>query len=156
YMGAMSERPMTSTRDLDHVATRLRAWFARQVEAEAPQLSDLRRPGGAGLSSETLLFEAAWSTGNQACSGSYVLRLPPPGDAFPLFPSYDLARQVTAMRFVGEHSAVPVPSVPWFEEDETVLGAPFFVMDRVDGVGVSDSPPYTFGSWVAEADAANQ
>src|SRR5438309_10045650 len=132
-MGAESERPRTSTRDLDDLVVRLRTWFARQVDSDdTPEVSDLRRPGGAGLSSETLLFEASWSAATR--SGAYVLRLPPPRDAFPLFPSYDLARQVTAMRFVGEHSNVPVAPVPWFEEDETVLAAPFVVMDRIDGV----------------------
>ena len=34
----------------------------------------------------------------------------------------------------------------WFEADDRYLGAPFFVMDRIDGCRVpADSPPYTVG-----------
>jgi len=60
------------------------------------------------------------------------------------------------MRFVRERSAVPVPAVPWFEQDEAVLGTPFYVMEQIEGLVAADVPPYVFGSWVTEADDAQQ
>jgi aminoglycoside phosphotransferase (APT) family kinase protein len=113
-------------------------------------------PQNAGFSSETLLVDAAWTAAGEACESSFVVRLPPPADAFPLFPSYDLDRQVGAMRYVAARGAVPVPAVRWFETSREPLGAPFFVMERIDGVGVPDIPPYVFGSWLSDASAADQ
>jgi aminoglycoside phosphotransferase (APT) family kinase protein len=37
------------------------------------------------------------------------------------------------MDLVGRAGAAPVPAMLWFEADPDILGAPFFVMDRVDG-----------------------
>ena len=103
-------------------------------------------PTAAGKSSDTLLFDV----GDQ----QYVLRQPPAGDAFPLFPVYDLARQVKAMRLVAERTDVPVPVVRWFEPDPEVLGQPFVVMDRIEGEPAPDQPPYVFGSWLTHATPA--
>jgi aminoglycoside phosphotransferase (APT) family kinase protein len=45
-----------------------------------------------------------------------------------------------------------VPNVRWLELDAGVLGSPFFVMDRVDGIAPPDNPPYTFGgNWLSDA-----
>lgn len=151
--GQLSDRPKTSTRDLQQIVSALAPWLTQKVSADAEAvLGNLQQPTGAGMSSETLLFEATWTKCREPRTGSFVLRLPPPAEAFPLFPWYDMERQVSAMRFVRDQSATPVPAVPWFEDDECVLGAPFFIMEQVAGVGVPDMPPYVFGSWVTETD----
>jgi aminoglycoside phosphotransferase (APT) family kinase protein len=49
-----------------------------------------------------------------------------------------------------------VPEVLWLEEDPAPMGAPFFVMTRVDGQIPPDLMPYTFGSWVGDATAADR
>jgi aminoglycoside phosphotransferase (APT) family kinase protein len=46
---------------------------------------------------------------------------------------------------------VPVPRVLWTEPDPSVLGTPFFVMERIDGVVPPDIVPYNFMGWVTEA-----
>src|SRR6185503_8896263 len=132
------------TRTIDDLMPALRAW-AKQHLGDA-ELRVLGRPSGAGRSSETVLFDVG--------TKPLVLRLPPAPDAFPLFPSYDLARQVAVMKRVAAQSSVPVPAVRWFEHDPSILGAPFMVMDRVDGVPAPDAPPYVFGSWLTEATPA--
>ena len=85
-----------------------------------------------------------------------MARLEPSTDAFPVFPTYDLAAQVRAMRLVGERTAVPVPAVRWVEDSPDVLGARFFVMDRVDGRVPPDVMPYPMGSWLSEASEEDQ
>jgi aminoglycoside phosphotransferase (APT) family kinase protein len=100
-------------------------------------------PTAAGRSSDTLLFDVG--------TEGFVLRRPPATDAFPLFPHYDLGRQAAAMRLVAERTEVPVPVVRWYEPDPSVLGTPFLVMERVEGVPAPDQPPYVFGSWLTEA-----
>jgi len=119
----------------------LEAWAGRYLGAGPVRVHGA--PTSAGRSSDTLLFDVG--------DRRFVLRRPPAADAFPLFPRYDLARQVMAMRLVAERTSVPVPVVRHFEPDARVLGAPFMVMDRVEGVPAPDQPPYVFGSWLTEA-----
>ena len=38
----------------------------------------------------------------------------------------------------------------WFEDDESVLGAPFFVMGKVEGNVPADNPPYTQTGWILD------
>jgi aminoglycoside phosphotransferase (APT) family kinase protein len=49
-----------------------------------------------------------------------------------------------------------VPAVLWCEHDPAPLGAPFLVMQHVDGRIPPDVMPYNFGSWLTEASAADR
>ena len=150
-------RPTTSTRDVAELLGGLRAWLQQALASDtAPEVTLLGGPSGAGLSSETVLFDVAYQREGEPGFGRYALRLPPPPDAFPLFPRYDLERQARVMRLVRERSSVEVPAVPWFEPDTTTLGVPFMVMERADGVVASDMPPYVFGGWLLDASEAEQ
>ncbi len=61
------------------------------------------------------------------------------------------------MRLVRAHTEVPVPEPFWYEPDPAVLGGPFFVMERVDGLVPPDVLPYTFGdNWVFDASDADR
>ncbi|AUH33663.1 phosphotransferase family protein [Paracoccus tegillarcae] len=65
----------------------------------------------------------------------FVLRIKPPG---PLLPgAHAIEREYRVMNALGP-TDVPVPNVRWLEEDETVLGRPFYVMDWLDGRVFSD------------------
>lgn len=150
-------RMRTSNRDPAGLHARLGAWFAQTLGPRSnPRLSPLASPGKAGMSRETLLFDMRWRANGAERSGRFVARLPPPADAFPLFPRYDFEMQVAVMRLVGDRSAVAVPRVPWQERGSEALGVPFFVMERIDGEMVPDNPPYVFGGWLAGAPAAQQ
>lgn len=160
-MRSVDESPLvkqTSNRDLDVLHARLTTWFAHTLGRGAePSLSPLTSPGKAGMSNETLLFGMRWKP--QECAerdGRFVCRLPPPADAYPLFPDYDFDRQVGAMRLVAAKTAIPVPRVPWQERGADFLGAPFYIMERIEGEMVSDNPPYVFGGWLAEATPSRQ
>jgi aminoglycoside phosphotransferase (APT) family kinase protein len=152
-----SDRPRTSTRDAAELAPVLAVWLREQLGASGtPELTVLGGPEGAGFSSETVLFDMDWEAAGGRRSGSYVLRLPPPPDAYPLFPHYDLVQQAAAMRFVRDRTSVPIPAVPWVGSDPAVLGAPFFVMERINGRAPPDMPLYVLGSWFSEASAEQQ
>jgi aminoglycoside phosphotransferase (APT) family kinase protein len=70
---------------------------------------------------------------------------------------YALQDQYDAMRIVGERTEVPVPSVGLFEPTGEVLGTPFFLMDRIEGVVPPDVPPYNWGdNWLADATPEDQ
>ena len=66
----------------------------------------------------------------------YVLRRPPTGHV--LATAHDMAREHLIITAVGR-TEVPVPRTLGLCTDESVNGAPFYVMEFVDGV-VLDSP----------------
>jgi aminoglycoside phosphotransferase (APT) family kinase protein len=152
-----TEKPRTSTRELDDVRTSLTTWLASRLpDGAAPQVGELSTPTSGGMSSETVLFDATWDESGRAVARSLVARLAPEDSAVPVFPRYDLDRQARVIRLVGDRTGVPVPQVRWFESDPGPLGSPFIVMDRVDGVAPPDVMPYNFGSWLMDASRDDQ
>ncbi|CAL9383220.1 phosphotransferase family protein [Streptomyces sp. enrichment culture] len=142
-----SPRPRTTTRDPEDIARRLTAWLGTRLPGAA--VTGVRVPSSNGMSSETVLFDIEHpETPVRAC----VLRLAADPSAYTVFPAYDMPRQYRTMRLVAEHTDVPVPRVLWLEEDTGPLGAPFFVMERVEGRVPPDVMPYTYaGSWLHAA-----
>ena len=141
-----------STRDRDTLRTDLQRWLATRLgDAANVEITSFEAPESNGMSSETILFDAIWTEGGERASHRLVMRLAPPDDAFPVFETYDLTTQFHTMRLIAEHTDIPVPEVLWDEPSSDALGAPFFVMRRVDGDVPPDNQPYTFGSWVTEA-----
>jgi aminoglycoside phosphotransferase (APT) family kinase protein len=86
-----------------------------------------------------------------------VARIAPDPAADPVFSTYDMERQFRTMQMVAEHTAVPVPRVLWLETGTDPIGAPFFVMERIEGIVPPDVLPYTFGdNWFFDADVDDQ
>ena len=74
-----------NTRDLDELAATLSAWLARQT----PEVSDIRidnldYPRGAGMSHETVLFDAHWRELGKDRAMGMVVRIKP--KSFTVFP----------------------------------------------------------------------
>ncbi|MBI2705211.1 MAG: phosphotransferase family protein [Actinobacteria bacterium] len=151
-------RPQTSTRDLDEVRARLERWLGTVLPpSAAPSVLHLHAPESNGMSSETLLFDARWDEGGGATDHPLVARVAPQASAVPVFPVYDLPQQYEVMRKVRELAPVPVPRVLWSEPSADAIGAPFFVMERVDGEVPPDVMPYNFGdSWLFDASPSEQ
>jgi aminoglycoside phosphotransferase (APT) family kinase protein len=148
-------RPKTSSRDHDVVRAQLTRWLSARLDR--PTITDFRVPATNGMSSETILFDVSYQENGRAESQQCVLRLPPDPTAYPVFMAYDMARQFEAMRLVGERSTVPVPPTRWLETDSAALGAPFFVMGRVDGIVPPDLMPYPFGgNWFYDSTPQQQ
>ncbi|MFN8028097.1 MAG: phosphotransferase family protein [Acidimicrobiia bacterium] len=150
----------TSTRDRELLVGRFTEWFRATTGDRTAIVRDVGSPSASGFSSDTLLLDLAWTADGGLHERAVVVRLPPPADAWPVFPDYDLGRQVAAMRAVCDGSTslgpVPVPEVLWFVADPAVLGAEFMVMERINGEAAPDVMPYTWGSWVTELSAADQ
>ncbi len=148
--------PTTTTRDSAELGRRIEAWLATRLPAgAAPEVTDVIKPQGNGMSSETLLFTASWTEGGVAVERRFVARIEPELDKVPVFPTYDLRLQFDVMSLVGSATEVPVPETLWYEEDGSVIGAPFFVMARIEGEVPRDVMPYTFPdpNWVLDATA---
>jgi aminoglycoside phosphotransferase (APT) family kinase protein len=151
--GPRSERPQTSTRDYEQLRAQLEAWLRERVPGAT--VSELIVPESNGMSSETVLFDL--TVPGESQPRGLVARIAPDPAADPVFPTYDMERQFRTMQMVADHTEVPVPTVLWLENGTEVIGAPFFVMERVDGIVPPDVLPYTFGdNWFFDADLADQ
>lgn len=93
-------------------------------------VSDLKAAEG-GSSSETLFFDLAITEAGTSRRESLVLRIQAAG--YQVYQDPSVERQYRVMAMVGRESAAPVPRVLWYEGDASILGAPFFVMERVEG-----------------------
>jgi hypothetical protein len=65
----------------------------------------------------------------------WVLRRPPYG--LVLKSAHDMGREVTVLQALRD-TAVPAPAVVAFEAEGSVLGAPFYIMDHINGVTIAD------------------
>lgn len=154
---AQRQQLTVSERDLDTLAGDLARWLDTKVSADdLPRISGLSRPQSGGMSSTTILFDAEWSAAGRPERGSFVARMAPDAGSFPVFQTYDLPTQYQVMAGVAAATDVPVPGLCWLENDDEPLGAPFFVMRRVDGRVPSDNPPYVFVGWLFDATPAER
>jgi aminoglycoside phosphotransferase (APT) family kinase protein len=149
------KRITTTTRDSATLGTSIEVWLVgRLPEGADPAVTEVVRPERNGMSSETVLFTARWDEGDGPTDHACVARIEPELDKVPVFPTYDLDLQFQVMSLVREATDVAVPEPLWFEGDAQVIGAPFFVMRRVDGDVPPDVLPYTFGDcWTFDATA---
>jgi aminoglycoside phosphotransferase (APT) family kinase protein len=86
----------------------------------------LRIPGGA--SRETWMFKAVWHDGGGRQSQEFILRKDPPASLL------DTDREAEYAFYSSYFdSPVPVPRMRWLERDASVLGGPFFIMEKIGG-----------------------
>jgi len=147
--------PQPLERDLEATRDSLCRWFGGVLPGASDlEIRDLRGPSDTGFSSDTLMFELHSLEAGEARRRDLVVRIEPTG-GFPIFPRYDVAQQFHVMGAMAA-KGVPVPRMRWLESDAGVLGAPFYVMDRVEGVVPNDRPPYHQGGWVFELSPADR
>jgi aminoglycoside phosphotransferase (APT) family kinase protein len=142
------ECPVTvaTRRDVEQTRRLLTGWLADRLGADDVVVSDLVLPA-AGYSNETAFCEAAWTdAAGHVVRQSLVLRIEPTGHQ--LFTQPDAQFQARMMTTLATATAVPVPRVRFVEADRSLFGAPFYVMDRVDGRIPSDVPSWHRRGWV--------
>ncbi len=136
-------------RDLEQTADELKRWLAPKLsmDGNAIRIEDLDAPLSTGFSSDTLLFELVYDVAGVERREGLVARLEP--EEYVMFPYYDVGQQARVLQLL-ESTDVPVPTVRWAESDASVLGVPFYIMDRIDGRIPTDNPPMHDEGWVAE------
>jgi aminoglycoside phosphotransferase (APT) family kinase protein len=137
-------------RDFEDTARRLADWLTMKTAAESlATVSDLRYPQGAGISNETILFHASWRANGMTVSNDLVVRLHPGNQQLFLEPAFE--QQYRLIELIGRNGWVKVPKVCWLESDPTVLGRPFFVMQRVLGKVPVTFPNYNVSGFLVDA-----
>ena len=130
--------------DLERVATQLGRWLAERHPDSVPvNVTGLERSDG-GFSNITVLGRLDWTPQGRPEALGIVLRMQP--QASSVYPDCDVQRQYRVMQALAG-TGVPVPVLLGFEPDANLLGAPFFVMQRIDGRVPNENPLYHLEGW---------
>jgi aminoglycoside phosphotransferase (APT) family kinase protein len=129
----------------------LHDWLRRRLG----DVSDLRThgftyPRGAGLSHETILFDAEWTDAGASRRQGMVLRIKPVDHT--VYQVDQFEQQYRIMEALHRADATPVARPLWLETDADILGAPFFVMEKQVGRVPVSFPPYSREGWVTDLD----
>ena len=144
-----------NVRDLPELAAALVGWLAGKMpDAEDIRVTNLSYPLGAGMSHETILFDAHWRQGGAEQMQGMVVRIKPIGHTF--YPDDLFDEQYKLIELMHASGKVRVARPLWFEPDGTILGAPFFVMEKVSGRVTVSYPPYSKSGWLVETAAADR
>jgi aminoglycoside phosphotransferase (APT) family kinase protein len=143
--------PLPTQRDFDVTSKAIAGWLERAVEgARDVSIADLCVPATSGFSNETIMADLAWTAADGERAGeSVAIRVKPMG--YKVFMEADFEAQHRLLTVLDRETPVKVPPMLWYEEDESVLGAPFFVMRKVPGQPAPDQPNYNQGGWLFEA-----
>jgi aminoglycoside phosphotransferase (APT) family kinase protein len=134
-------------------AQALEKWLSPRLRADDLQVSALTR-AGEGSSNETVVFTVTWSAGGKTGERRLVLRVQPSDHQ--LFLEPDAVREAAVVHEVGQTGSVPVPEVIGAESDPTIIGAPFFVMDYLEGRTLRDVPSMHAVGWLTELSVAER
>lgn len=126
----------------------LSSWFATQwSDASDVQIKRLKRPE-VGASNETLFFDLKWRAEGKTQTRKMVARLGSVSGP-QVFQVYDLAMQYRIVELLGK-TDVSVPQLYGYENDSSVIGAPFYIMGRLEGKLATENPPYHIDGWLTE------
>ncbi|MGI9294374.1 MAG: phosphotransferase family protein [Pseudomonadales bacterium] len=134
--------------DFADIQSKLSDWFvAKLPERKNLVVEDFNFPENTGESNVTLIVKVNWTAGAGRGFGRFVVRILPEGEK--VFNDYDLALQYHMMEAMAAND-IPVPPLLALEEDSSIIGGPFYVMNFVDGQIPSDNPPMHMVGWLTE------
>lgn len=143
------------TRNLSDLANSLTSWLGMKIrDASDIAVRNLEYPLGAGMSHETILFDASWREGGSEHAQGMVVRIKPMRET--VYPDDLFDQQYQLIQLMHEQGEVRVAKPLWFESDAAILGAPFFVMEKVAGRVAVSFPPYSREGWVVETAPADR
>src|SRR5260370_33732108 len=138
---------MPNARDIGRTRTEVGAWLAARLGAGRVDVGAVSFPKG-GVSKETIFLTAQWQDAGETHTEELVLRIEP--TSHQLFVQPGALFQAAMMTALGEHDGTPVPRIWFTEPDASILGAPFFVMQRKHGRIPADVPSYHVKGWMTE------
>jgi len=140
---------MSGPMEISEISDHLQGWLEERLgDVQQLETTNFTSPK-IGYSSMTLLFDLRYRVKGESMTEPLVLRMEPQG--IPIFSRYDLRLQYRIMKTLAG-SDVPVPRVRWFEDERSLLGSPFYVMDQIAGEVPADNPPYHTQGWLMEQD----
>jgi aminoglycoside phosphotransferase (APT) family kinase protein len=125
---------------IEDLSDALVEWLSKRTGVDNISVSGFARPA-AGQSSDNVLFDAAFADHVD----HLVIRRQ--ADASTIFLDPDVTREARVVQALST-AGVRVPNVRWIEPDPSVLGAPFFIMDRVEGRVPLGKPSIHTAGWL--------
>jgi aminoglycoside phosphotransferase (APT) family kinase protein len=135
--------------DFDQLTKGLGETFGRRLDATDVTITDLRTPEKAGTSSGTILFSATWSDDRGENRRDLVVRTHP--DKVQLYREPNFRQQYDVIDTLHRSGRVRVPETLFYEDDPTVLGVPFFVMEQLHGHVPVTFPGYNVSGFLFDA-----
>lgn len=113
------------------VESALADWFSARLGADDVELHQFRRHTE-GFSWQTYTMVARWTDADHGRlrEQGYAVRVEPTDG---LLAPYDIDGQFALHEAVLRQPGIPMPALFWLEKDRSVLGMPFYVMERVIG-----------------------
>lgn len=146
---------VSTGRDIEITRYILGKWLLGQMpEATAVEVRSLEKPKSSGASSETYFVAVDVFGGREVDRRDYVLRFKP--EAHRLFLRDNFEQQYRLLNYLAAETDVPLPAIPFYEPEGTLLGGPFYLMERVEGLVPPDSPLYNTAGFVFEATPEQQ
>jgi aminoglycoside phosphotransferase (APT) family kinase protein len=132
-------------RDVEQLRSHLLPWLRKTLTDADDVVLHLPTTPKSGGSSETFLIDLDIHEGRAKRRERMVVRVEPTVHLIYQRPAIE--PQFRTLQVLSEQGRGPVPKMYWYEPDPTILGAPFFVMSRVEGK-VADDRYYTGGLFV--------
>ncbi|SNT39711.1 phosphotransferase family protein [Rhodococcoides kyotonense] len=126
--------------------------FLRDRGAQDVVIENLTIPAN-GFSSEIILLDGTWTIDGTVHDRPSVLRVSPQGHR--LFPTDSFDSEVSTQRILAGAS-VPLPRLLFSESDTRYFGAPFTIMEHLDGSVPRDLPSYHRQGWLRDLPEAGQ
>ena len=143
------ESPVMDTgRDREELRSGLSPWLADRLGLPGLQVGAVAIPCSSGVANETLLVEVLWTSRGKQSRQGLVVRVAPDR---PLFSCRSFRSQYLVQQALEAEPDVPVPRLVGYEEDPGVIGSPFFVSEKVDGLVPGDRPHFSEAGFVADA-----
>ena len=133
--------------DTQALLEKINRWLAQQ-HGDRYSLAALSSANG-GYSNITLMGELA--NVNKGDPSGIVVRIQPEGSA--VFPDCNVQAQYQTMHLLKQ-AGLPVPSLLGLEMDPAVVGAPFFIMSRIQGHVPNENPLYHLEGWFHDLNPA--
>lgn len=144
-----------NVRDFGELSATIHAWLqSRLPEASDFKTSNFNYPRGAGLSHETILFDASWIEGGVTRERGLVIRIKPTEHT--VYQDDLFIEQYKLMQAMHRAGTTPVAETFWLELDPAIVGAPFFVMEKKHGRVPVSFPPYSREGWMTELTTAQR
>ncbi|GHC58158.1 phosphotransferase family protein [Streptomyces cinnamoneus] len=146
--------PVPLQRDPHRTREAITQWLADRFPAEGtPTIGALSTPDETGFSGETLLCDVKWNHQGRSLVRPLAVKVAPARHH--LLPDSSWHRQVRLQELLAT-TDVPVARIHGSESSGELLGAPFVVMERIDGRVPGDIPSYHRSGWLTELRAADR
>jgi len=143
-----------AVRDFAELTEQIEGWLPQRLGVEWVRVANLSYPKGTGMSHETILFDAFWEEDGTPRSRGLVIRIKPSRLLVHIDDMFE--EQFALMQLLGREGAVRVAETLWLEHDSSIVGAPFFIMEKRTGRVPITAPSYAQSGWLFEASPAQR